>query len=160
MILMWKMAERDTQWTLMNMYLFFRAIKKHFVGAPGWLSQLSADFSSGHDLTVFGFEPHVGLYADSSEPGVCFGFCVSLSLCTSPACALSLFLKNKINIKNLKEIILMRKVYFVKIRQSFSHVLMVVRRWKSGKDFTVLIFSEQLLLERMGLWREAGCPPG
>ena len=83
----------------MNMYLFFRAIKKHFVGVPGWLSQLSADFSSGHDLTVFGFEPYVGLYADSSEPGAGFGFCVSLSLCTSPTrvLSLSLFLslKNK-----------------------------------------------------------------
>ena len=34
--------------------------------------------------------------ADSSEPGACFGFCVSLSLCLSPARALSLLL-SKIN---------------------------------------------------------------
>ena len=53
------------------------------------------DFSSGHDLTVCEFEPHVGLCADSPEPGTCFEFCVSLSLCPSPACALSLSLKNK-----------------------------------------------------------------
>ena len=26
------------------------------------------DFSSDHDLTVHGFEPHVGLYVDSSKP--------------------------------------------------------------------------------------------
>ena len=26
------------------------------------------DFSSGHDLTVPEFEPHVGLHADSAEP--------------------------------------------------------------------------------------------
>ena len=38
-----------------------------------------ADFGSGHDLTVCEFEPRVGLCADSSEPGACFGFCVSLS---------------------------------------------------------------------------------
>ena len=33
-----------------------------------------------HDLTVREFEPHLGLCADSSEPGARFGFCVSLSL--------------------------------------------------------------------------------
>ena len=48
-------------------------------GEPGWLSRLSVDFGSGHDLTVCEFEPRVGLCADSSEPGACFGFCVSLS---------------------------------------------------------------------------------
>ena len=36
------------------------------------------------------FEPRVGLCADGSEPGACFGFCVSLSLCPSPIRALSL----------------------------------------------------------------------
>ena len=48
--------------------------------APGWLSQIS----------VREFEPCVGLHAASSEPGTCFGVCVSLSLCPSPAHALSL----------------------------------------------------------------------
>ena len=33
--------------------------------------------------------------ADSSEPGACFRFCVSLSLCPSLTCALSLSLKNE-----------------------------------------------------------------
>ena len=47
--------------------------------APGWLNQ----FSSGQDLTVHGFDPRVGLCADGSEPGDCFGFCVSLSRCLS-----------------------------------------------------------------------------
>ena len=39
-----------------------------------------------------GFKPRFGLCADSSEPEACLGFCVSLSLCPSPAqaCALSL----------------------------------------------------------------------
>ena len=36
------------------------------------------------------FEPRVGLWADGSEPGACFRFCVSLSLCPSPVHALSL----------------------------------------------------------------------
>ena len=55
----------------------------------------ATDFGSGHDLTVREFEPRVGLCADSSEPGACFGFCVSLSLCPSPAHGLSLCLRNK-----------------------------------------------------------------
>ena len=41
-------------------------------GVLGWLSQLAdhltLDFGSGHDLTVCGFEPHLGLCADSVEP--------------------------------------------------------------------------------------------
>ena len=45
-------------------------------GSVGWAS----DFGSGHDLMVHEFEPHVRLCADSSEPGVCFGFCLPLSL--------------------------------------------------------------------------------
>ena len=65
----------------------------HLGGSVGfWVS----DFSSGPDLTVREFEPHVGLCADSSEPGACFGFCVSLSFCPSPAHALS-FSVSKIN---------------------------------------------------------------
>ena len=56
-------------------YIFIRGRR----GVPGWLSRPS-DFGSGHDLTVHGLEPQVGLCADSSGPGTCFGFCVSLSL--------------------------------------------------------------------------------
>ena len=48
-----------------------------------------------------GFEPRVGLCADNSEPGACFGFCVSLSLSLPlpRSHTVSLCLKNKINIK-------------------------------------------------------------
>ena len=49
-----------------------------------------SDFGSGHVLMVCGFEPYIGLCADSSEPGACFGFCVSLSICRCPTCVLSL----------------------------------------------------------------------
>ena len=55
----------------------------------------ASDFSSGHDLTVGEFEPHVGLCADSSEPGACFGFCIFLSLCPSSTHSLSLSLSQK-----------------------------------------------------------------
>ena len=60
--------------------------------------------SSGHDLTVCEFEPCVGLFADGLEPGACFGFCVSFSLCPSLTCALSLCLskKNKCKKKKIK----------------------------------------------------------
>ena len=65
---------------------------KNKLGVPGWRSQLSVRLQPGHDLTVREFEPRVGLCADCSEPGACFRFCVSLSLCPSPAHALSLCL--------------------------------------------------------------------
>ena len=32
------------------------------------VKHLTLDFDSGHDLTVRGFEPHIGLCADSAEP--------------------------------------------------------------------------------------------
>ena len=56
-----------------------RRIQWRLGGSVGWVS----NFGSGHDLAVHEFEPHVGLCADSSEPGTCFEFCVSLSLCPS-----------------------------------------------------------------------------
>ena len=56
----------------------------------------ASDFSSGHDLTVREFEPRVRLCADSSEPGACFRFCVSLSFCPLPrSYSVSVSLKNK-----------------------------------------------------------------
>ena len=59
----------------------------------------ASDFGSGHDLTVREFEPRIRLCADSSEPGACFGFCVSLSLSAPPLFMLSLSV-SKIN-KNI-----------------------------------------------------------
>ena len=59
-------------------------------GAPGWCSRLSVRLQPGHDLAVREFEPRVRLWADGSEPGACFRFCVSLSLCPTPVHALSL----------------------------------------------------------------------
>ena len=49
------------------------------------------------------FKPHVGLCADSSEPGACFGFCVSLSLSAPPplTLCLSLSLKRRKNVKKI-----------------------------------------------------------
>ena len=62
-------------------------------GAPGWFGQ-SSDFGSGRNLKALEFEPRTGFYADSSEAGVYFGFCVLVSLCPSPTDALFLSLKN------------------------------------------------------------------
>ena len=59
-------------------------LKKKINGAPGWHSRLSVRLQPGHDLAVCEFEPRIGLWADGSEPGACFRFCVSLSLCPSP----------------------------------------------------------------------------
>ena len=64
--------------------------RKAIPGAPGWRSRLSVRLQPGHDLAVREFEPRVALWADGSEPGACFRFCVSLSLCPSPVHALSL----------------------------------------------------------------------
>ena len=61
-------------------------------GSVSWVS----DFGSGHDLIVRGFEPHIGLCADGSEPRVCFRFCVSLSLPLPCLCFVFLCL-SKIN---------------------------------------------------------------
>ena len=60
------------------------------IGAPGWRSRLSVRLQPGRDLALREFEPRVRLWADGSEPGACFRFCVSLSLCPSPVHALSL----------------------------------------------------------------------
>ena len=49
-------------------------------GVPGWLSQLSVDLGSGHDLMAHEFKHHFGLCADSSEVGACFRFCLQLSV--------------------------------------------------------------------------------
>ena len=41
--------------------------------------------------------------ADSSEPGTCFGFCVSFSLCPSLVCTLTLTLSLSLSLKNEKK---------------------------------------------------------
>ena len=72
-----------------------------FLGGVGGVGRLGGsvgqafDFGSGHDLVIRGLEPRVGLWADGSEPGACFGFCVSLSLPLPDLHTFSLSLKNK-----------------------------------------------------------------
>ena len=69
-----------------------REQEKNFWGA--WVTQSvehpTLDLSSGHDLTVREFEPHVGLCAGGVEPAWDF---VSPSFCPYPACACALSLK-------------------------------------------------------------------
>ena len=71
-------------------------LKRHSWGT--WVAQLfkclTLDFGSGHDLTVCGIEPHIGLHADSTEPAWDF---LSPSLSALPS---SLSLKiNKLTFK-------------------------------------------------------------
>ena len=73
-------------------------LQKKELGYLGGSVSEASDFISGHDLSVLGFKPSIGLCADSSEPGASFGFCVSLSLCPSPTHTLC-FSFSKINIK-------------------------------------------------------------
>ena len=83
-VFLWETGRCATQTFLREDLL--PAHKKCGPGAPGWRSRLQP----GHDLAVHELEPRVGLWADGSEPGACFRFCVSLSLCPSPVHALSL----------------------------------------------------------------------
>ena len=78
-------------------------LKAGLGGAPGWRSRLSVRLRPGHDLAVGEFEPRVRLWADGSEPGACFRFCVSLSLCPSPVHVLSLSVPKINKIKNVKK---------------------------------------------------------
>ena len=75
------------------------------LGRLGGSVRWAADFGSGHDLVVHGFEPHVGLWADSSEPGARFGFRVSFSFAAPPLPARSFSLL-KINTKIKKKFFL------------------------------------------------------
>ena len=63
-------------------------IEEQYLFWGNWVAQSATHptlgFSSGHDLPVRGFEPRVGVCADSSEPGACFRFCVSFSLSLPP----------------------------------------------------------------------------
>ena len=63
--------------------IYKELIKGRLGGSVGWAS----DFSSGHDLAVHEFEPRVGLWADGSEPGACFRFCLPLSLPLPRSCS-------------------------------------------------------------------------
>ena len=59
-----------------------------------------SDFGSGHDLTAPEFKPHVRLCADSSEPGACFRFRVSLSVSALPPLFLPLPHSYTVSLKN------------------------------------------------------------
>ena len=67
---------------------------KGWVRVPGWLSQLSADFGSGHDLTVMGSSPTSGsvLTAQSMDPAL---DSVSPSLSDTPLLTLCVSLSQK-----------------------------------------------------------------
>ena len=85
-----------------GLYFSLSVLKCQPVGVPGWLIQLSIRLRlrSWSHGSVHEFQPHIRLCTDSSEPGACFGFCVSLSLSVLPPVALCLSLsKNKYTLK-------------------------------------------------------------
>ena len=61
-----------------NKGFLYSEMKMLSQGCLGGSAGEASDFGSCHDLTVCEFKSHVGLCADSSEPGACFGFCLSL----------------------------------------------------------------------------------
>ena len=63
------------------------------------VKRLTLHFGSAHNLTVCGIEPHSGPCADSMEPA---WDRLSLSLCSSLTCAVSVSLKIKKNKKKEK----------------------------------------------------------
>ena len=71
-----------------------------------------SNFSTGHYLVVCQFEPHIRICADSSAPGACFRFCVSLS--SLPPLMLCLSLKNKLTLKKsiLSDLMLLSLLLF------------------------------------------------
>ena len=81
----------------------FEGFKTSGDGAPGSRSRLSVRLQPGHDLAVREFEPRVRLCADSSEPGACFRFWVSLSLSAPPPPILPLSVSQKKNTLTLKK---------------------------------------------------------
>ena len=94
----------------------------------------ASDFDSGHVLGVCAFEPRIGLRADSSEPGACFRFCVSLPLRPSTARTLSLSF-SRVNIKKkffFKELSLTLLIFG--ILTSFSYYVMYVFSYSSSKS--------------------------
>ena len=89
-------ASRGTQFlTLFTLYISGKrgdeqALEMNRRGASGWLIVLSVRLWLRSWCCGSWVRAPRWLCADSSEPGSCFGFCVSLSFCLSPARALSL----------------------------------------------------------------------
>ena len=131
-------------------FLFVHFVLNLSVGAPGWRSRLSVRLQPGHDLAVREFEPRVRLWADGSEPGACFRFCVSLSLCPSPVHALSLSVP-KIN-KNVEKKLKKKKSLLVEGKRKLL-ICTVLGTLTHGNSFCTCIRVQKLLL---GLQFEVG----
>ena len=112
------------------------------VGAPGWHSRLSIRLQPGHDLAVREFEPRVRLWADGSEPGACFRFCVSLSLCPSPVHALSLSVPkiNKRWKKKLKKISCFPVTHYAIEIGNILHMLFTLFKYLNTRRRTLVLW--------------------
>ena len=69
--------------------------KKRLWGAWGARSDKCPTWAQVMISRSVSFKPHVGLCADSSEPGACFRICVSLSLTLPHSCSFSISKINK-----------------------------------------------------------------
>ena len=82
-------------------FFFLKSIP--FLGHQGGSVRGASDFGSGHDLTVYEFEPHLGLYAVIVEPAsdLLFHFLSALPLLILSLC---LSFKNKQTLKKFKSV--------------------------------------------------------
>ena len=95
----WKLTTYvEKQWILIT---YLTSFKEVLCRTPGWLSRLSVWLRLRSWSCCAWVWARIGLCDDSSEPGACFGFFVSFSLCPSPArtLSLSLPLRNKQTLK-------------------------------------------------------------
>ena len=77
---------------LQNLLKYFPfQLFKFVISRGAWVLQ-QVECPTLAQVMISQFEPCVRVCADSSDPGTCLRFCVSLSLCPSPTCALSLSL--------------------------------------------------------------------
>uniref|UniRef100_A0A673U8R3 Small ribosomal subunit protein bS18m n=1 Tax=Suricata suricatta TaxID=37032 RepID=A0A673U8R3_SURSU len=123
-----------------NKNLSLVANKKNWLGAPGWLSRLSLRLRLRSDLTFVGSSPASGsVLTASSEPGACFWFCVSFSLCPSPSHALSLSVL-KIN-ETLK-------------KKELACFCLIAGLWRSCSQYTQVASNEDLPIPMENPYKE------
>ena len=97
---------KEKEYSFKNLFLILIFVKLVKIGSRrvgAWVAQLAECptlyFGSGHDLTVYEFEPHIRLRATREEPiWDSFSLSLSLSLSAPPplACACSLSLKTNL----------------------------------------------------------------
>ena len=105
-------------------FFFFFFFKKTGTWVAQLVKHLTLGFSSGHDLMASWVQ--ASRRALSWHHRACLGFSLSLSLCPSPTCAISVSLKiNKLK-KNLNAITLQIPMYLICIGYAFIDLCMFI----------------------------------